>query len=101
MNKKNTFNPDYAFPPGDTLGEGLYTGGYTIRDLAIWLSITIEEAGKLLAGDRPMTHDYAVELERRLDIKAHIWENLEKDYRDHIKRLLNEKLPHNHQKNRE
>jgi len=87
MNKKNTFEPDYAVAPGETLQETIDALGLTQKDLAERMGLTTKTVNLLIKGDAPITADTALVLERVTGVPAAFWNNLESKYRERLARM--------------
>lgn len=80
------FKPDYASPPGDTLAETIGFLGMTQTELARRMSRPLKTINEIIQGKAAITADTALELERVLGTPAHVWMNLETNYREHLAR---------------
>ena len=89
--RKETFLPDYAIPPGETLLETLEAMGMSQKELAIRIGLSEKHIVDIVKGVGPITPDTALKLERALGIPASFWNNLERNYRDTLARLEEEK----------
>lgn len=81
-----TFQPDYASPPGETLAETLDAMGLTQSELARRMGRPIKTINEIIQRKAAITADTALELERVLGAPAHLWMNLETQYREHLAR---------------
>lgn len=81
-----TFQPDYASPPGETLAETLDAMGLTQSELARRMGRPIKTINEIIQAKAAITADTALELERVLGVPAHLWMNLETQYREHLAR---------------
>ncbi|MFN7564746.1 MAG: HigA family addiction module antitoxin, partial [Prosthecobacter sp.] len=61
-----TFQPDYASPPGETLAETLDAMGLTQSELARRMGRPIKTINEIIQGKAAITADTALELERVL-----------------------------------
>ena len=68
-------------PPGEILEEELETIGMTQAELATRTGRPAQAINEIIRGKKTLTHDTALELEKVLGIPAHIWTNLESQYR--------------------
>ena len=73
--------PNIAIPPGEHLDEELETRGMTQRALAELLGRPPQMISEVVRGKKAITADFALELEGALGIPAHLWMNLEANYR--------------------
>lgn len=89
MTKPTTrsFNPDYAFPPGETLRETLDTMGMTQAELARRTGRPIKTINEIVKGKAAITADTALQLEHVLGVPASFWNNLESQYRENMARI--------------
>jgi HTH-type transcriptional regulator / antitoxin HigA len=81
-----TFQPDYASPPGETLAETLEAMGLTQSELARRMGRPIKTINEIIQAKVAITADMAVELERVLGVPAHLWMNMETNYRAQLAR---------------
>ena len=81
-----TFNPDYASPPGDMLAETIEYLGITQTELARRMGRPIKTINEIIQAKAAVTADTALELERVLGVPAHLWMNMEANYREHLAR---------------
>jgi HTH-type transcriptional regulator/antitoxin HigA len=86
MNMKSTFTPDYASPPGETLAETIDYLGITQTELARRMGRPLKTINEIIQAKTAVTADTALELERVLGVPAHLWTNLEANYREHLAR---------------
>ena len=70
-----------AIPPGEHLEEELEVRGMTQRALANLLGRPPQMISEVIRGKKAITADFALELEGALGIPAHLWMNLEANYR--------------------
>jgi len=84
---KNTFKPDYTVAPGEILQEQMDHYGTTKTDLAAHLKIPKKKLKKILKGKAPIKLQMAIRLSRIYQYPAHMWVNLETNYRKDLKRL--------------
>ena len=84
--RKFTFQPDYAVPPGATLEETMEALGFTQRDFARRLGLTVQSLNRIFKGEQPITAETAVKLERVTGTAAAFWNNLETQYRQQLQR---------------
>ena len=80
--KKYAYSPDYAVPPGATLQEVMETLGMTQKELAVRTELTVQSLNRIFKGEQPITVDTAARLELVTGTPAHVWNNLEKNYRE-------------------
>jgi len=78
----NTFEPDYAIPPGEILTEYLDSLGMSQRDLAARTGLAPKTVNEIVQGKAPITAETALKLERVVGRPAHFWQNLESLYQE-------------------
>jgi HTH-type transcriptional regulator/antitoxin HigA len=80
------FVPDVAIPPGETISELLGERGISQADFALLLGRTEKNVSQLVNGKAPISHEFAIDLERVLGVPASLWNALEATYRDLLAR---------------
>ncbi len=85
--KQYPFEPDYAVPPGETLRETIAAMGITQRELCARTGLSTKHVNQIIKGTAPITPDTAIRLERVTGVPAHMWNNLEANYRERLARL--------------
>lgn len=85
--RDNTFRPNYAIPPGETLQETLTALGMTQAELAKRIDQFRRIIKEIVRGKAAITTGMAFELDRALGIPASFWINLEKNYQKSMDRL--------------
>ena len=83
--------PNYAIPPGETLRETLGTLGMTQAELSERTGRPKKTINEIITGKTAITAETALQLERVLGISASFWNNLERNYRETLARLREEK----------
>ena len=83
----NTFEPDYAVPPGETLQEKLDEMGMSQVELSLRIGLSTKQINVIIKGDAPITPETAIGLERTTGITARFWNNREALYRGTLARL--------------
>ncbi len=78
-----TFNPDYAAPPGDLLQEYLEHLGISSRELARRCGRSGKLIAEIVSGKAALEPVTALQLERVLDVPASVWSNMEAAYQLH------------------
>jgi HTH-type transcriptional regulator/antitoxin HigA len=78
--------PDVAIAPGETISEILEERGITQADFALMLGRTEKNVSQLINGKAPISHEFAIDLERVLGVPAAMWNSLESTYRDLLAR---------------
>ncbi len=81
-----TFHPDYASPPGEMLAETIEYLGITQTELARRMGRPLKTINEIIQAKAAVTADTALELERVLGVPAHLWMNMEANYREHLAR---------------
>lgn len=82
----NTYQPDYAVPPGDLLEEYLQARGFSQAEFARRCGRSPKLISEILAAKAPIEPRTALEFERVLGMDASIWLGMESDYRLHLAR---------------
>jgi addiction module HigA family antidote len=88
---QNQFIPDYAVPPGETLLETIRALGMSQADLAERTGRPLKTINEIIKGKVAITSETALQLERVLGVPASFWNNLERNYRDALARLEEQK----------
>ena len=96
MGKKNqnSFRPDYAIVPGETLRETLDSFGMSGEELACRTGNPEKTITEIIAGKMAITSETALQFERVLGIPASFWNNLERNYQESRARLKEETRLH-------
>lgn len=81
---------DLPIPPGEYLAEVINGRGITQAELARRLGRPVQAVNEIIKGEKAITAVTALQLERALDVPAHIWTGLESRYQL-IKARLEEK----------
>ena len=84
------YKPDYAVSPGSVLEERLAAHGISQNELAHCCGLPAKLIGEVVAGAAPLEVSTALELERALGVRAHIWLGIESDYRLYLARLADQ-----------
>ena len=85
-----TLETNAVIPPGLLIQDEIDARDMSRRDLADAMNLPIDEVRDLIQGDAPLTPAIAAELERTLEMPAHIWIGLEDDYRKGLDRMERE-----------
>jgi len=72
---------DLAIPPGEYLEEVICGLGMTKNELARRMNRPAPKLSAIFAGDKAITPDTALQLEKVIGVPAHIWTGLEAEYR--------------------
>jgi len=75
------YTPDVAIPPGATILEILESLDMTQAELAEWMGCPSNVVNEIIEGERAITYQTAIALERVLIHPVDFWMNLEKNYR--------------------
>ncbi|MBI4665218.1 MAG: HigA family addiction module antidote protein [Nitrospinae bacterium] len=78
------YEPDYAVPPGETLGETLEAIGMSQAELAQRMGRPKKTINGIIMGTTAITPETSIQLERVLGIPCGFWTNLERNYQDAI-----------------
>ena len=81
-NADQSFQPDHAVPPGETLKETLETIGMSQAELAERTGRPKKTINEIIMGKSAITSETALQLERVLGVPASFWNNLERNYKD-------------------
>ena len=68
---------DLPIPPGEYLAEVIAARGISQADLARRLGRPVQAVNEIIKGEKAITPATALQLERALDVPAHIWTGLE------------------------
>jgi HTH-type transcriptional regulator / antitoxin HigA len=83
----DTFRPDWASPPGDTIADLIEERGWSQAELASRLGYSVKHISQLMNGKAPVTEDTALRLERVIGGPARFWLTREAQYRAQCARL--------------
>ena len=87
MNKDNlNYRPSSVSPPGDTLSELIEERGMSQAELARRMDRPLNAINEIVSGNKEITEDTALELERVLGTPAHFWLARESRYREFLAR---------------
>jgi len=78
---------DLPIPPGEYLAEIIAELGMTKDELAKRMNRPAAKLSAIFAGDKAITSDTALQLEKVVGVPAHIWTGLEAEYRLTLARL--------------
>lgn len=88
---KHEVHSDLPIPPGEYLAEVIAELGMTKDELARRMNRPAAKLSAIFAGDKAITPDTALQLEKVVGVPAHIWAGLEADYRLKLARLNEER----------
>ncbi|VAW87583.1 Antitoxin HigA / unknown domain [hydrothermal vent metagenome] len=72
---------DLAIPPGEYLEEVLEAAGLSQAELARRMGRPAQAVNEIIKGDKSITPETAIQLEKVVGVFAHIWSSLEAEYR--------------------
>jgi len=72
---------DLAIPPGEYLEEVIEALGMSKNELAKRMDRPAAKLSAIFSGDKAITPETALQLERVVSVPAHVWTGLESDYR--------------------
>jgi len=81
MATETTIHSDLAIPPGEFLAEVIESMGMTKSDLAQRMGRPASKLSPIFKGEKAITPDTALQLEKVLGVPAHLWLGLESEYR--------------------
>lgn len=81
MATREEIHSDLAVPPGEFLAEVLEDLGMSQADLARRMGRPAQAINEIVRGTKSLTPETALQLERVVDVPAHIWLGLEAEYR--------------------
>ena len=84
---KQTFDPDYAVPPGATLLETIRALELTQKELARRMGRPVKTINEIVKGTAAITPETSLQLERVTGVPASFWDNAEANYRGRLARL--------------
>jgi HTH-type transcriptional regulator/antitoxin HigA len=87
-----SFTPDWASPPGETIADLLEERDWTQAQLADRLGYTKKHVSQLINGKAPVTEETALKLERVLGSTAAFWLNREAQYRAQLAKIEEQDL---------
>ena len=81
MPPRNPQDPDAVYPPGALIKAELAIRGMSRRELAAAMQRPVSAVHEIILVKKAITPRTALDLERALEIPAHVWMRLETDYR--------------------
>jgi addiction module HigA family antidote len=81
VEKSESFQPDYATPPGWTIADSLEHVGMSQVEFAERMELTAKTVSEILNGKAPLSFDTACKLSRVVGSTPQFWCNLEFNYR--------------------
>jgi HTH-type transcriptional regulator / antitoxin HigA len=94
MTTERMIHSDLAIPPGEYLAEVLKARGISQAEIGRRMGRPLQAINEIIKGDKAITPDTALQLERALDVPAHIWTGLEAQYQLVLARQDEEKQLH-------
>jgi addiction module HigA family antidote len=89
--KKFKFKPDYAVAPGLTVSELIDHLGMSQVQLADRTGRPLKTINNIIKGKQAITYETALQFEKVLGMPAGFWNNLEKNYRESLARISENK----------
>jgi len=83
---RESFNPDLAIGPGETLLEWLEENAMTQNNFALRIGLSPKTLNQIIKGKAPLSHETALKLERITKIPANFWNVREAIYREELTR---------------
>jgi len=87
----NQYDPDHVSPPGETLQETLEALGMSQSSLAERSGRSLKMINEIIKGKAPITPKMALELERVVGAPANFWNNRERNYREFVAKIEEQK----------
>lgn len=87
MKSNNTYNPDIAIHPGETLQDILSTLNMPQKDLAKRTGLTPKTINEIIQGKNSISPETAIKLAGVFGMSATFWNNLERNYKETVTRL--------------
>jgi addiction module HigA family antidote len=91
--KQHTLNPDDSGPPGATLEGTMQSLGFTQKEFAVRMGLTVQTLHRIFRGNQPITSETATKLELVTGTPASFWLNLEARYQAAQQKLSQSKIP--------
>ena len=88
---ENTYRPNIAIHPGETLGSTISTLKMTQADLAERTGLTTKTINEIIQGKNPITPESAMKLSAVFGTSATFWNNLQRNYEEALVRIQTEK----------
>jgi len=87
MSAKTQFEPNYAFPPGETLLETIESLGLTQKELATRMVRPLKTINQIIKGTGQIMPETALQLEKVTGVPASFWNSAESNYRERLGKL--------------
>ncbi len=81
------YEPDYVTEPGDTLQETIDGLGISQKELAARTGFSTKHINQLISGEKRISPEAALRLEKVTGVPARFWNNLESNYQERKARL--------------
>jgi HTH-type transcriptional regulator/antitoxin HigA len=91
MSTSQTYEPDYAIAPGETLLETIEALDLTQKELAQRMGRPLKTINQIIKGTAQIMPETALQLEKVTGIPASFWNNAEANYRESLARLAEQK----------
>lgn len=91
MSISNTYEPDYAIAPGETLLETIEALDLTQKELAQRMGRPLKTINQIIKGTVQIMPETALQLEKVTGVPASFWNNAEANYRESLARLEEQK----------
>ena len=85
-NEQYKYEPRIVYPPSETILELLDEHRMTQKEFSEKMGTTPKTINKLIQGDSEITPETALKLEKIFQMPAHIWLNLEREFREYLAR---------------
>lgn len=83
----HAFDPDWTIAPGATLSDWINETGLTVRSTAVACGrMDPDRMQRIIDGKQRITREDAARLQAGTGIPARLWSNLERRYRDDLRR---------------
>lgn len=86
IDNKDTFQPDWVSPPGDSIADLLEERGWNQVELANRTGYTTKHINQLIKGKVPLSGETALKLETVFGAPARFWMTREAQYREAVER---------------
>jgi len=89
---KNEYEPSYVSHPGETLLDILEEKCMSQKELSDRMGYTTKHINEIIKGKAPITHEFALKLEKVFQTPASFWYNRQSNYDDYMARKKEEEL---------
>jgi len=80
--QRYSYEPDYVTEPGETLQETIDGLGISQRELAARTGFSTKHINQLISGEKRISPEAALRLEKVTGVPARFWNNLESNYQE-------------------